>query len=493
MANITTIEPIRYTQDLLQTDKSGLLVSAVPLDATGLTQIDGLTIAGSEPDGTSRRLLLKWGETWQRWTGSAWDDAPTQDLTVDSVLDEGNTAAELTALTMAELSSLAGNAIHVAIALYAADPDGAMPTAGFSLTGKSDGVLTEKTVQSPQIPLDNEPVEIIDVTVETDAASGGSVTVTAQADGGEWADPASLVGATASSLAFRAVLRAPTVGVSTAKMESVTVKYKTGSSDLATGVASVVSKTYDFSQVDGTPLDMGQAHLMVKRLDVPDTEIQAFLSLRPAPQKVESEILGVGDGQQKTYTLAHLDGIAAHTLKVYFGEALQSAAAYAFSSATGQVTCTAPSGTTVWVSYEYGWEPETWTSMSRDRAYPDTDNQYMINDQFNYVAGMEGPVGSVASVRVDLVQLTGTATDEPLGTGRGMSFGYRLAHNPLPETMQIKADGVLLDRSRWIYDAVTNIVTLSAASEAQLTATYDWIGRQPQVDSVACVWNLTGV
>jgi len=490
MPDLSVIEPIRYTQDLLIEDKSGLLVSAVPLNASALTQIDAVTISGTEPAGTSRRFLLSFGENgWQKWNGAAFEAVFTQSLTAGSVLSEGNTAVELTALTVANLNPLAGEIIHVAIALHAEDPEGVMPTAGLSITGQSEGQITEKTVLSPSLTLSSsEAVEVLDIAVESEAINGGSVTVEARKDGGEWEDPAGIVGKTAGNLDFRAVLRAPSVGVSEASIDSTRVRHKSDTSKLATGRASVISKTYDFSQVDGTPIDMSQAHLMVKRLDIPETEVNAYLALRPTPKKVPSEVLGTGDGNQHTYTLENISGLAQHTLKIYFGNEEQGSDKYAFSSATGQITCTPPEGVTVWVEYEWGWEPETWFPMTRDRTYPDTDNPYVIADQFSYTAGDEDPQGSVASVRVDLVQLTGTATDEPLGEGTGASFAYRPEHTPDPETLKVKVGGENSDA--WYYDPVTNLLTVSASRGVAITATYEWKGRQPSADSVACVWNV---
>ncbi len=490
MPDLSVIEPIRYTQDLLIEDKSGLLVSAVPLDASALTQIDAVTMSGTEPAETSRRFLLSFGENgWQKWNGAAFEAVFTQSLTAGSVLSEGNTAAELTALTVANLNPLAGKSIRVAIALHANDPEGAMPTAGLSITGQSEGQITEKTILSPSLTLsDSEAVEVLDIAVESGAINGGSVTVEARRDGGDWGDPAGVVGKSVWNLDFRAVLRAPSVGVSEASIDSARVRHKSDTSKLATGRASVISKTYDFSQVDGTPIDMSQAHLMVKRLDISDTEVSAYLSLRPTPKKVECEILGTGDGNQHTYTLANIQGLAQHTLKVYFGNEEQGIDAYAFSSATGQITCTAPEGVSVWASYEWGWEPETWIPMDKDRAYPDTANPYVIVDQFGYTAGDEDPQGSVASVRVDLVQLTGTATDELLGEGAEASFSYRLDHTPSPETLEIRVAGELSDA--WFYDPVTNLLTVSAPKGSAITASYEWQGRQPLADSVACVWNI---
>jgi hypothetical protein len=410
-------------------------------------------------------------------------------------LSEGNTKTQLQALTAAQLLTFAGSKVDMAVAMTMTDSATTPPTlTSIVMNGTTGANRYTETIVSDSIPLSSidSPVEILAATVQKTEVSGGTVQVNAsiQDNSGNWsswADINSYVttpATKAKAIKLQAVLTAPTINTSQASLASVSIKHRTDDvAVFAEGVGSCVSKTYNFI------LPMERAHLMIKHPVVADTEVNAYISLRPKPISVSQEVLGVGDGAQHTYVLKNAANVAQHTFVLYFNGVAQTSG-YAFSSADGKVTCSAPQGVAITTDYQYNWLPESWVAMAHDAQYPDAHDSDMVNDQFNYVASADSdPKGAVSAIKINLVQKKGTVSGEAIGTGNGSLQSYTLAHKAKAETLVIKVNGAALDSSQWTYKDKTNTLFVTAASAAKITADYDWVADQVYLENFACVWN----
>lgn len=475
-----------------------LTTTASQIDCSQMSAITGLAIVSTEPANTTTKYAIKTAAgTWKKWntTSSAWENVATQALTADSVLSEGNTRAELLAVPVASLQWLAGSKIDTGVAFSMTDAATEPPSlTSITINGTTGATVYEKIITSDSIALASADaaVDILDIQVEKTEVAGGTVAVLASIQGNDnaWStfksyDSYVTTPATkAKAIKLQAVLTAPTINVSQAALASVSVKHRTDNvAVFAEGTGSCVTKTYNFIR------EMQRAHLMVKRPVVPDTEVKAYISLRPKPVSVTQEVLGVGDGTQHTYTLKHPTNVAAHTFALYFNGTKQTAG-FAFSSTDGKVTCTAPIGASVTSDYDYNWLPEQFVAMVYDAQYPDALNSEMVNDQFDYVAvATSDPRGSVSAIRIDLIQKKGTVTAEAVGTGSGALQSYQLDHKAKIETLVIKAAGSPLAQENWTYKDKTNTLFVTAANGAAITADYDWAADPVYLDNFACVWN----
>ena len=472
--------------------KTALIVTttASEADCSNVQSVTGIEITATEPANTAIKIVTKIDDgKWQHWTGTAWADVATQTLTGASVISEGNTVAELTALVAANLTAMAGKKVNFGVALQIVSGDASPSITSIKVKGQSGSKLTTTTVNGAAITLSdqNAMVDILDITVDKTETEGGTVSVLAsiQTDSGwsEYVDYKKLITSTptqAKAIQLKAILNAPTPGTSVAKLNSVEIKHRVDSvAVFSEGTGVCVTKTYNFVEA------ISRGHLMVKHPIVPDTEVKAFISLRTPPTSVSKEIIGTGDGVQHTTKLKNISGLASHGFVLYFDGTAQASNTYSYSPNDGQVTWTAPAGVTVSADYIYGWTPEKFVEMSHDTVYPDKNDNTLVDDQFDYAALSDtDPVGSVGTVRVELTQLTGSEKNVSLGTADGTQQSYKLAHHAKPETIVASPSTAV-----WKYKDNTDVLLITGTKGDTLSVSYSWAARPNYLESIVCIFN----
>lgn len=467
-----------------------LTTTASEADSSSFPSITGIAIDATEPEGTSTRYAFKTGETWQHYDTSnhAWADVATQELTAASVMTEGNTKAEINALPETAFTSWTGHNVNVAIARQTTNNNQPVIN-GIAVNGQAGAQITTKTVNSNTVVLNNEnAVEVLDIGVDASATNGGSVVVMASIQGQDnsWSgyqdyhnyvtSPATV----AKAIKFKTVLNAPTVGSSTATINSITVKHRTDNvAVFSEGTGVCLTQTHNYVN------NITRAHLMVKHPIVPDTEITAEIALRQPPAEVKGEVLGDGTGEQQSVTLAHTEDLASHGFVLYFDGVQQNASTFSFSPNDGQVTFTAPAGASVTADYIYNWTKETFVSMTHDTEYPDKDDNTLVDDQFDYIATRDtDPTGTVCTVRVSLVQHTGNVANEVLGTATGAQQSFKLAHHAKAETIVVQPSG-----ATWRFKDNTDVLQVTAQEGETISVSYGWAARPNYIESLACIFN----
>lgn len=463
-------------------------------DCASFSTVTGIAITADIPTGCDMRFGIKVDDgTYKKYDTSTntWKDLTTQDMTAQTLLSEGNTKAELEALTSPALISMPGNTVNFAIALSMGDTATAIPSiTAIKISGVTGSTVTQESVESDAITLSesNGAVDILSIDVNKTEVSGGTVSVLAstQDAGGTWGayvDYTKLITSpptTAKAIKFKAVLNAPTPGTSIAKINSVAIKHRTDNvAVFSEGTGVCITKTYDFVNT------IGRAHLMVKHPIVQDTEISAYVSLREPPTYITGEVLGTGDGTQHTVKLANIENLASHGFILYFDGVPQNSASYAYSPTDGQVTYTAPNGETITADYIYGWSAETFVPMTHDTQYPDKNDNSLVDDQYDYVATKDkDPRGSVGTIKVSLKQNTGTEKNVALGNATGEQQSFKLAHHAKPETIVVTPS-----TAPWKYKDNTDVLLVTGSKGDALTVSYDWAARTNYLESLACIFN----
>ena len=471
--------------------KQALIITttASAADSSDFPTVTGMEISVTEPEHTATRYLIKTGETWQKYdtTNSIWSDATEQDLTPASVMSEGNTAAVINNLPAAAFADFTGKKVNVAVALQTTDVTVQPTVTAISVKGESGAQTLSRVVNHETVTLADAEVEIVDIHVETEEVGEGKANVQAsiQKADNSWTEYQSYdhfvtsPATTAKAIKFRSVLSVRQIGVDSAKVVSISVKHRTDNvAVFSEGTGVCLTKTYNFIN------PISRAHLMVKHPVVQDTEITAQIALRESPNTVTGEVLGTGTGTEQTVTLAHTENLASHNFALYYDGVQQASASYSYSPTDGQVTFTAQEGVSVTADYIYGWTEERFVDMVHDTEYPDKDDNALVDDQFDYAAGDGDPTGSVGTVRVTLIQHTGTVRNETLGTGNGSQQSFKLAHHAKAETITVLPAG-----ATWKFKDNTDVLLVTAPAGEPISVSYDWAARTNYLESVACIFN----
>ncbi|MDR1979789.1 MAG: hypothetical protein LBQ42_13720 [Synergistaceae bacterium] len=479
MANITTIEPIRYGQHALTSDASGLIIipPTYGLDYSLATTINGFTIAGEAPENTSRAVAFLLSETWVKLNSDGSTAAlPTQKLTVDSLLAEGNAPEDLPAVT--SVPSFTGQRIGLAYALWAEDPEGDMPSVSVVGNAISNQTVLTQVEASPTFTI-NGVLKVVDT--RTDTTGGGSVLTEARtsADGGstwtEWGDPEELIGTDVGSMQLRATLTVVTPNSDAAAISSAALTYTPdgASSTSEIGTVSVVSLTEDWHD------DLSVCNLTLYHQPLVNASIRAYVAFRNETTYATREVVGTGTGAPQAYTFVHQGGIKLDTVQAY----VDGVQVYNFTAdtAAGTITLTAAAGSLVSVNYEYGWESEDWRQMTL------SENRQSVNGQeqsrFVYSIPPEQLANqTVATVKIELETKEDSVTNETVGVGTGSAKSYRLSHYVKDQSIALFANGINIQTGNWfISDVDAQVVTVLAPQGTTITANYNWISETPVI------------
>jgi hypothetical protein len=479
MANITNIEPIRYGQHSLTSDASGLII--IPedfgLDYSLAITVTGFTVAGSAPDNTSRAAAFRLGGTWVKLNSDGSTAAlPTQALTVESLLAEGNAPEDLAAIAYVPLFT--GKKVGLAYALWAEDPGGDMPSVSVKGSAIANQTVLVKEEESPNYALDGI---LKSVDAQTGATGAGSAVVLARtsADGGQswsgWVNPNSLIDTEVGTVQFKATLTVVTPNSDTAGIAKLTLVYAPSNTTHASeiGTVSVVSLTEDWHD------DLSVCNMTLYHAPLVNAAIRCYVAFRDESTYTVNEVVGTGTGVTQTYAFAHPNGVKLDTVQAF----VNGVQVYSFTVDTvaGTITLTAAAGAIVTANYEYGWEEEDWKPMTLAQTRPSADGA--AQSQFVYSIPQEDlSAQTVAAIKIELETKEGQLANEIVGLGAGTAKSYRLSHYVKDQAIALFADGQNIQPGNWIIsDVDSRIVTVLAPAGATITANYDWISESPVV------------
>lgn len=460
----------------LYTCKKALMISLAGLNFTNYNAVNSISVSGVEPENTKRRLAFKVGDKWNKLaisSGKATLSAlPTQTITADSVLKEGNTVAEVASAT--SIPDFAGKIVYPAIALYADSKASVMPTLGLKANATTTAEKYTQEEYSQEYHLSDVPVSIVSLKADITAKGAASAAVTVSLKNGDnWGDYIDLekaIGQKATDIKFRTIYTVTkTDGSESASLNNVTCTYTTSGNKVTNKAADVVTVTKEFTN------DLVYIHAYVKHKPLKDAKINVYAALRPTPQKRDMMQIGTGSGEVQTVKVDDV-GINQDTLRLYYdGKAVYD---FDYNTETSEITFKAAVGVVVSASYEYGWKAADWLPMTQGL----TQNNDSGNDttEYTYQVPEHSDALTVTAIRYELLRPTGHVSDSVIGIGTGTRQIIKLPHIAKKES--------IVCSGAWSYDYDSRLVTVVADKDTEIKISYDWIAEQPEVISIGAGW-----
>ena len=362
--------------------------AATAIDCSHIERVTAIEIDSAEPNNTETRYLLSIdGEKWRKHDGNAWVFTNEQEITAKSVLDEGNTKAELLALTEDKLAAFAGKTVDVAVAMRIGNNAELPSISRFNVIGRNSQIK-RNIIYSDVFILGDESVGILNIDESKIENSGGAVEVyaSAQNETGEWSDyvPLKKVSKKAKAIRFKADFEVNKPGISTAVLNNVKIQHwQSGKSAAIEGKSILVMKPITLDS------KVNRAYAIIRHPNIRDTEFKVSVlfgnsnifedmhwlssfdrngeieedfelvttddnASKTATLKVEiiqnsgvvtDKLLGTGNGKQQTFKLEH--HARPETLKV------TGSSNWTFKEKTDTLIVTAKTGDDIYVSYDW--------------------------------------------------------------------------------------------------------------------------------------------
>ena len=469
--------------------KKGLLIAKEPINLLDKTSINGITFEGIEPANTSRHIVFKVDDTWNKLTGDGnLEPLTTQDIDKDSVIAEGNTIAEVEALT--DIPAFVGKLIYPAIALYASEKAEVMPTFGMTVNAEIDTTVDvyTKTAYSQEFVLHNKrDVLVKSISVDSNTKGNGKITLkaryatfdeTASTEEGagltekwsDYVDLLSVINVKCHKLQIKADYQVSiTDGSDSATLNDVVITYAKDVVAKADGTTDLVTLTEKFTN------DLTYVHAYIKHKELIDADLKAYVRLQKTPQKADFKLIGYGTGARKTYKVTD-SGINQDSLMVYVnGKVVYD---FDFNTETSEITLVADVDVPINATYEFGWELFNYVEMQKGVSQINDSGAYTT--EYSYTIPAHDGEYTVTAIKYELIRPEGKATNEVIGVGTGKRQIIQLPHFARKETIQCNG--------KWSYDYDSKRLTVIAPADTDIVISYDWIAESPQVYGVMAGW-----
>ena len=472
---------IRYSLNSgAHVDRRGIIRTKQGLDLSRASAVEGFVIGGKEPGNTQRRFVFQLDDVWYRLTSEGTLQAITeQDANVECVLDEGNTASELSLLT--SIPAFIGKYVGVGIALQA-DLNVAAPTVTFAVKCRNTEDTYEKELVSQPYIFESES-EVLDLGADIHISDGGAVDLKAKLtklDGTEtdWMKLSDCKGQIAGGITYRVLLTAETIGVSRAELGSVKLKYGCANETTGNGVANIVSVTKNWN------MPLASVRITVRHSKLIDGKLSGHVAFRTTPIWVADEAIGIGSGEFASYPIANTNGIHQDTVRLYF-DGKRQYSGFEVNAESGRIHCTAPLGERVTADYEHGWNTEIWQEMNHSGTRRDT---YYDSTEFRYTRPGTQQEMSVCAVKIVMETQSGSTEGESVGIGTGEAKSYKLQHAATPDSVTAFIDGTPVSNATWILSEDGRNIRIAAPKKTMITIDYAWSSEVTEVYQFAAVF-----
>ena len=474
-----TTNTMRYGTDTFAFNKSGLVYpNTTPWVCTNITGCLGFTLTSNIPSGCDARAgFLIDGTVYKLATDGTLSALATQSYTVDTLLNEGNTVAELAALTT--IPGFIGKTITPIFALMAPGDATTFPTLKVTLRTVSNQDQYTKTEYSQEYYISG--YDVYNTNLSATVANGGSIVVEASIyTGGTWSDYmalSALKGKSGDKLKFRITYTATTLGTSTAQLNYLYIYLRTNTSVTLGTNADLITKTQGFST------GMMYARLLIKHNRLKDAGVKAYVSFSDQANSRENLQIATGTGNPQTVTLADAN-IDFSTLTLY-GNTTRIMD-FDFNTISNSLTFTADSGATVFANYDHGFTAEAWQEMQKGSTQAYAGKDY---DSTDFTYSITGVAKGASAIHMVMEKPDGSSTDEYLGVGTGRSQLFVLDHYAKEDTITVKQGTQPINSSNWSYDPVSRIITVIALKDSTVSATYQWTAETPKILGYVAAWN----
>lgn len=471
----------------------GLLVDKAGLNCTDAADVVAVQVGGQQASNADRRFLFKVDGTFYKLTVN--DDGvatpvavDTQNITVDSVLEEGNTAIELGKVL--SCPSFGGKVVYPAIAMKGVY-GGVQPTASLAFDKKTTADVYVYNDYSAEYSLSDGSLASTLISVLVDKELTGNATVEVYGSlysNGSWSDwisTQSLEGRTAEKIKFRSVYRIREFnGNDSATINSITLVYGSNNAPVTGNEADIITITRDFKT------DLGFASMTVKHKKLEDGTIEVYASVRDKVKTRESIDIGTGNGSIQTFILGlaglEVDGVVQHipdtgidhnSLVIKVDGNLVSD--YEFNMETSQVTLYADTNARVTASYNYGWGAEEWRKMQEVLSQPYNGSDDVMATKYELLIDDTGK--QISNMRLKLTRDSGKVENFLLGTATGKPQTFILPHYARKDTIVCSAES-------FSYDDETRELSCIDTRGKEILISYDWYGATQEIYAIAPSW-----
>ena len=461
--------------------KKALLISKTALNCANKVSVQSIAISGTQPTGSDRRFMFQIGDKNYKFNGTTLTEY-TGDLTADNVLKDGNTAAQLTALS--NITGFVGEKIFPIIALSASGDD--YPTAKLQikamtttdvLTDVQESIVCELSEDETSTPI------ITNLPYEATVTGDGSVDVKIRLRNGEtWTDYMALdeaVDKEAQAAQFQVTYKVKkTDGTDSAKLDYVSLEHTFGTAIVVNSDTGIYTKVVDYEN------DLSMCYLVVKHEPLQDDYFNAYVNFMKKPDSRTFLDIGVGNGSQQEFVLG-VNGVPDEKIdstSITLYKNGEEVSDFSYNSATSTITLVTAKNAVYTASYKYNHGVENWRAMTLEEQEPFNDQTGIQTSRFSYVLQEDNTGLSVSSIRFRLNRKTGTVTNYSLGTATGKLQMFVLPH--IPTMSSIKFSNTV----DWDFDEDNHILTLVAAKGTALSISYSWRGAPITVYSLVCGW-----
>lgn len=445
-------------------------------DFRDYNRLDNFIIDGNEPSGTKRRFMFKVEGKIYTFNGNDLVEY-TDDVTVDNVLADGNTAAQLLAVNKST-TALVGHVIYPIIALYTENQNVPSVKLGVKLSNILENLDFTKddfpniNFQSSIVD-DNPKSQILDFDVIKTVTGNADVTLTVKLknEDNTWTDYMSLdaaKGKIAYGAKFQALYHVDAVnGTNSVKLDRARVYF---SPDLEFNTYG--DDAWIYSTVNNYQLKLKNCIVVVKHPELNGSTLTAEVSYQKTRWNRNNILLGTGNGSEQSFTLDY--DIFPHTLTVFVNGVATTD--YTFDTSTKAITLTAPNGQNVTASFKINREDEVWLPMTADPAQPTNNGYWTTRFELPNPDEVE-PWLTVAGIRFKLTR--GIGTEEYTKTATGAAQTLTFKHEPY----EITCNATTYD-----FDSLTNTLTFTATKNSTVNINAKWRNDTPYINSFAVAY-----
>lgn len=468
----------------------GLLHDNVGINCTDATDISKITVGGQEIDSAKRRFVFGIDNIYYKLivdnSGTATlQQVPTQVLTIDTVLEEGNTATELNTVT--SVIGFAGKIVYPVIALYG-EYGSLLPTASLSMTKVTARDIYVFTDQSPVYELsdDGEDARIISINVDKTVTGSASCDVSVSLlQNGTWSQyfaPQDCGGQSASAVKFRSLFRVRSFdGTDSASLNKVSIIYSSNRAPVTGNDSEIITVTRNFEN------DIGFASLIVKHNKMIDSYMDAYVALRKNVSKRENIKIGVGTGGNQNLILGVEDEtgniipdtyIDHNSLVITVGG--QEITDYDFNMVRSHITVFADLGQEIRATYNYNLGTEEWRKMTKVITQPYNGIDDVQMSKFELAINDTG--NSITAMRLLLTRKVGSVENYDLGFATGQKQTVVLPHYARKDT--------ITSNVAFNYNDLTKEFSFVGDRDMPVWVSYEWTGETQEIQSIAPFWTL---
>lgn len=466
--------------------KTALLVAKSSWNFNNVRDIVGFNVEGAQPVNTDIRFMFKVDGTVYKFNGTTLTEF-NGNLDANSVLANGNTRNELTALT--NIPDFVGKRVSPICALKAPadNPDG-MPTMKLTVKYTAANDKLVDTQESDVINLVEGTAKPVISTCEANTTLKGDASVDVlirlYVDNvpTQYMSLSEAIGQEAQAVQFQITYKVTkTDGSDSAKLNSIVIEHTQGKAVVSDGTADIYTTVADYDN------DLQMCYAVIRHEPLKDADITCYVNFMQPPKTRSLVPIGTGNGSRLEFVLG-LDGtpderIDTSSIKLYQDGLIITN--YSYNSATSTVTLNTKKNAAYTASYKYNHGVEEWRQMTLQEREPFNDETGTVTSRFSYKLDGDFSGLSTSNVKIHLQRKKGSVKNGAVATCTGKKQMHVFYHRAKESTIKFTPD---IGDDNWTFDEETNILTFVGSKGTELKASYSWVGEDIVIHSVAVGW-----